>query len=407
MATTWNPSDTDSHITMSGGNLIATGITGISAWKSCRSTTSKSSGKFYFEVAVHQVSARISVGIANATAALTNYAGIDTNGVSAFQDLGIFYNGSNALSGSWLTASSVVIGVAVDFTNKLFWIKANLQGTPTNWNLTASATPNPATGTSGFSYGSTGAMFAAVSLQTVGDTATVNFGASTYVGTVPSGFTSWDPTGVARPIAEAVFPTSLLAAALARTGNISAANIPVSLLVAGLHKHGVLSEALVPTSAIVAPVLKKGKDLAEAIIPVSALTASIARRRALVEAITPVSVLVARTRTLQADLASTSLLTAALARSRALTENVAPVSLLNCFPNIAIGMTEAVRPASALVCAVARSRSLREAIRPSALPAASLGRSTPLVPNPITPLSAVALTRAGGGQTRPFLVVLD
>lgn len=78
---TWNPSDKDSSITLSAGNLRASG-TVASSWRSARGTVSKSTGKWYFEVTCRVVTAPNNgfiVGVANATQALNNYAGSSAN----------------------------------------------------------------------------------------------------------------------------------------------------------------------------------------------------------------------------------------------------------------------------------------------------------------------------------------
>jgi hypothetical protein len=61
----------------------------------------------------------------------------------------------------------------------------------TNWNN--SGTANPATGVGGLLLSGAGAIYLLGTLfgNTPGDTGTVNFGATAFIGTVPSGFTAW------------------------------------------------------------------------------------------------------------------------------------------------------------------------------------------------------------------------
>jgi hypothetical protein len=82
-----------------------------------------------------------------------------------------------------------VVQIAIDLTNKLIWARTDRS---TNWNN--SGTADPATGTGGKSYTTTGALFPACSLI---DATGLNFvylnaGAFPFAGSIPSGFTAWD-----------------------------------------------------------------------------------------------------------------------------------------------------------------------------------------------------------------------
>ena len=99
-------------------------------------------------------------------------------------------NATNLNSGVALPAGTVV-GIAVDFTNHLIWFRMAPSG---NWN--GSGTANPATGVGGITF-STGAMVPFVTFGgsggAAGNVITANFGASSFTGTVPSGFYSGWP----------------------------------------------------------------------------------------------------------------------------------------------------------------------------------------------------------------------
>lgn len=106
---TWNSADKGAGVTLSGGDLTATIASGGNA---VRSTISKASGKWYWEL--NQVDASDSMnGVGNASAVLNNPPGQDTNG------WGYFFNGqqyNNAILtayGSSFTNGDV-IGVALD-----------------------------------------------------------------------------------------------------------------------------------------------------------------------------------------------------------------------------------------------------------------------------------------------------
>src|ERR1700688_4047700 len=64
--TTWNPSDKSAGITLSGGNLVATGSASPA---SVRSTASRLS-KYYFEVTATTAGSNMAIGIADATYSL-------------------------------------------------------------------------------------------------------------------------------------------------------------------------------------------------------------------------------------------------------------------------------------------------------------------------------------------------
>jgi hypothetical protein len=84
-----------------------------------------------------------------------------------------------------------VLGIAVDLTNKKAWVFNPINGT---WNNDVIANQNPATGTGGATYNISGTIFPAVSMfgGTNGDVATLNCGASSFVNSVPSGFSAWN-----------------------------------------------------------------------------------------------------------------------------------------------------------------------------------------------------------------------
>src|ERR1019366_4629393 len=66
-ATTLNPSDKGAGITLSGGNLTAAGV----STNNVRSTTSKTTGKLYFEVTVNSGATGNALGVALANAGMS------------------------------------------------------------------------------------------------------------------------------------------------------------------------------------------------------------------------------------------------------------------------------------------------------------------------------------------------
>jgi hypothetical protein len=98
-----------------------------------------------------------------------------------------------------------VIGVAVDFGNSLCWFRLAPSGL---WNGTAGHDPtNPVPGGIAVLAGTTVPFITfgsglAGAAGVAGNVITANFGASAFTGTVPSGYTAWDPapTAVNGPI---------------------------------------------------------------------------------------------------------------------------------------------------------------------------------------------------------------
>jgi hypothetical protein len=184
--TTLDPSHLGSLVTLSNGNLTATGAGGNS---SARSIANHTSGKYYCETTIGQASNSI-IGVIDGTASLNDWVGDSPNSAGA---------GSSGFSGVWFTnASGTAIasptltaghtyGLAVDMTNKSIWIKDLTGGG--NWNVNASA--NPATNVGGQSLTSITTAYVGVTPSGGGDNMTLNFGASAYVGTPPAGFGNW------------------------------------------------------------------------------------------------------------------------------------------------------------------------------------------------------------------------
>src|SRR4051812_31449724 len=64
---TWNPADHYANLTLSNSNKTATGLTGVNAAQCCRATSSKTSGKWYFEVRVDTLVTNLAIGFDNGT----------------------------------------------------------------------------------------------------------------------------------------------------------------------------------------------------------------------------------------------------------------------------------------------------------------------------------------------------
>lgn len=207
MATTWNPSDKGAAVTLSGGNLSAS-VTGASS-DGVRATTSKASGKYYFELSVPATSSvsNEAIGLADATWAVTSISlGQDTHGICYRPDGAIKYNAATlTTAAAWANGDLIAVafepGVGVKFyrNNVLVWTE----------------TTNYPSGTLYAAYGGDGAGTAR--------TDTVNFGATSFTYTPPSGYIAYDgaPTGTS-----ACTLPFVSASGTATSGNQSTVTIP-------------------------------------------------------------------------------------------------------------------------------------------------------------------------------------
>jgi hypothetical protein len=188
--TTWNPSDKSANVTLSGGNLVATGGTGTS---SVRAIDKQITGKFYWECTCNTVAnALTGVGVHSPGFVFTN-GGYSTGGF--FGTCGVIQSGgtiyrdgiSTGIALGALAAGNVVC-ISLDTTSRLVWFRVGAAG---NWNASASA--NPATASGGIAFTSLGGgipIHPSAVLGPGSDQVTANFGDSAFTGAVPSGFTS-------------------------------------------------------------------------------------------------------------------------------------------------------------------------------------------------------------------------
>lgn len=124
---TWNPSDKNSEITLSNGNLNASHPSG-SGFKSVRGTISRSSGLKYFTVEATVISpgsdGAIMIGIADANYALTGgYIGQNSSSIykksAGLWCKSILYHNMTGASGTIAStsyAAGAIVGVLVDFS---------------------------------------------------------------------------------------------------------------------------------------------------------------------------------------------------------------------------------------------------------------------------------------------------
>ena len=162
---TWNPLDKGAKVALSNSNMTA-------AWNggkgTVRSTISKSSGKWYWEVKMDNAGNQF-VGVANAGASINNTVGFDAGGWSIVVDDGAkFHSGNNGYWGTGFSNGDVA-GVALDMDNGKITIYKNgaLMG-------------EMFSGLTGNVYAAWGGEFSG--------TGTANFGATPFSYAVPAGY---------------------------------------------------------------------------------------------------------------------------------------------------------------------------------------------------------------------------
>lgn len=101
-AVTWDSANKGTNITLSNGDLTATG-TAASSWESVRGTVGHTTGKWYFELTVDFVDANDGWmgGIENGSGTLTSFPGNTVNGASV-QSVRHYYT-NNVDEGVWLS----------------------------------------------------------------------------------------------------------------------------------------------------------------------------------------------------------------------------------------------------------------------------------------------------------------
>jgi hypothetical protein len=185
-------------VTLSGGGLVATntGTTSTDQGAKVASASGKATGKYYFELTWTAITGGANSGIGVGTFAST-YTGMGNGGVVGaigYKGGGSIYsNGANSgiLIDTVFLAGSTMCA-AIDLDSRKIWFRRAPAG---NWNNNVAN--NPATSVGGVAipagtlvpfvtFGGTGGLANNVS--------TVNFGASAFLGAVPSGFTSGWPT---------------------------------------------------------------------------------------------------------------------------------------------------------------------------------------------------------------------
>lgn len=166
-----------------GTSLVVTHTHVGNAWRGIRSTTAKSTGRYYLEVQWTTFFANAALGFANASATLSDYPGVDNNGVSytAPRD---FWRGGTIVQSEAGTdhADGAWIGVDVDMTSgaRQFRVRdVTLGDSWSSWVSLGSSTQ-------------TGDVYFIAALWSLNDSHRVNFGGTSFQGEIPTGADPWD-----------------------------------------------------------------------------------------------------------------------------------------------------------------------------------------------------------------------
>lgn len=189
-ATTWNPADKSSLITLTGpANLV---WTCGNNWANVRSiATLVSNQKVYFEQVATNITFANWIGVADSSADLTApFAGASLSPAHAavLGSSGAFRDGDSANDGAiaaaYLTGDN--IGVAFNSATLKIWFRKN----GGSWNAGTAGTQDPATSQGGFTVSIVGSPFFALGGGgDTGDSGTAKFSSSDWTYAAPSGFT--------------------------------------------------------------------------------------------------------------------------------------------------------------------------------------------------------------------------
>ena len=224
-ATTLDPANTDSGLTLSNGNRTASGTP--SSNSKTRGLDYKNSGKWYFEVTYTSLSgspAHDYIGICNVNATTANLINGMTNAAGMrVTDQTFEVNGAATNGGGGSNLSGTTVCIAVDIDNALMWFKTS---TASSWTgAFYGVGMNPATDTAGMNISSitpSGGIYpCAVQDTASGSTFAFNFGQSSYAGTPPTGYNNWNSPAVTSSGAASYSATITIPVTLAADTDVS------------------------------------------------------------------------------------------------------------------------------------------------------------------------------------------
>jgi hypothetical protein len=184
--------------TISADRLTATKAGGPN-WSTTVGYPAKSTGKFYFEVKFAFTAGaanEVGVGIAGRGSFVLagNYIGLAAHSVGlrgngfSLNDNAYTVPPANGVADLTIVSTDSYF-VAVDVDARKLWVK---KSTGQMWNADVIANQNPATGAGGWVLSGTDPIAIAATLySTAGDSATLNLGATAFLGAPPAGFVAW------------------------------------------------------------------------------------------------------------------------------------------------------------------------------------------------------------------------
>lgn len=195
--TTWNPSDKNSNITLTGSNLIATATSGLAG--AVRSVSGKRTGKWYveFTCTTFDSSANTGVGLATAYGPLTNMLGAGSGSPCISVNASGTINSQGTSTGYSIgaVANGDIICMAVDCDNRQVWFRHN----GGSWNASSGTAYDPTVNTTGI-YFAVLDNYLVFSSNLNSGAVTLNAGATAFTYTVPTGYTSgWDTVDTTGP----------------------------------------------------------------------------------------------------------------------------------------------------------------------------------------------------------------
>lgn len=178
----WNPDDKASGVALSNNDLTMSTAAGTAG----RANHGRSKGRFYFEIKNQQF-VDFWVGICNRSSSLTNYPGVDYNGIAVNRSGAtpvIYINGSLVGNISVGPNYDDSVCMAINFDRKLFWAKVN-NGI---WNNDAGADPSTNTGGISIATLRPGPYYPANYSSSGSSVNIASFKNSTHAWTVPAGY---------------------------------------------------------------------------------------------------------------------------------------------------------------------------------------------------------------------------
>lgn len=183
------------NITFTNVNLTITNTSVPSAFGNTRSTTSHTSGKYYLE---HTVDAddglsAMGVGVCNGSFTFSGQGvGLNNNSTAYYDSAATFLNSVDTGTTNISYTTADIIREAVDIDNQRIWWSRRRSGVDGPWNTGVGGTPNPITNTGGLDISVLGAtLYLCAEVETSGEQFTTNFGATSFVGAVPTAFVPW------------------------------------------------------------------------------------------------------------------------------------------------------------------------------------------------------------------------